>query len=73
MGMFDTIYFDQKYSCPLCGKEIGDIQIKEFENLLNYYHVKDYIRSGKGFRMGPSSPMMKLTGSRARLRIQFSE
>src|SRR3972149_5304204 len=43
MGMFDTIYFDQKYACPLCGKEICDIQTKEFENLLNYYHVKDCI------------------------------
>ena len=43
MGMFDTIYFDQKYTCPLCGKEICDIQTKEFENLLNYYHVKDCI------------------------------
>ena len=43
MGMFDTIYFDQKYTCPLCGKEIRDIQTKEFENILNDYHVKDCI------------------------------
>ena len=51
MGMFDTIYFDQKYTCPLCGKEIGDIQTKEFENLLNYYHVKDCISHAEDIRI----------------------
>ena len=51
MGMFDTIYFDQKYTCPLCGKEIVDIQTKEFENLLNYYHVKDCISHAEDIRI----------------------
>ena len=51
MGMFDTIYFDQKYTCPLCGKEIVDIQTKEFENLLNDYHVKDCISHAEDIRI----------------------
>ncbi|MDD5435020.1 MAG: hypothetical protein PH343_06285 [Nitrospira sp.] len=51
MGMFDTIYFDQKYPCPLCGKGIGDIQTKEFENLLNIYLVKDCISHAEDIRI----------------------
>lgn len=41
MGMFDTIYFDKKYKCPLCGGDIGSVQTKEFENLLENYYMKD--------------------------------
>ena len=40
MGMFDTIYFDRKYTCPVCNGEIGSIQVKEFENLLENHRVK---------------------------------
>ena len=41
MGMFDTIYFDKYYTCPLCQHKIDSIQVKEFENLLESYYVKD--------------------------------
>lgn len=51
MGMFDTIYFDRKYPCPLCEKGIGNIQTKEFENLLNNYSVKDCISHAEDIRI----------------------
>jgi len=51
MGMFDTIYFDKKYFCPLCGEEITSVQIKEFENILENYHVKDCISHAEEMRI----------------------
>lgn len=51
MGMFDTIYFDRKYPCPICGNGIADIQTKEFENLLNNYSVKDCISHAEDVRI----------------------
>jgi hypothetical protein len=43
MGMYDTIYFDKHYICPLCQSKIYSIQVKEFENLFQNYHVKDVV------------------------------
>lgn len=51
MGMFDTIYFDKKYACPICNAEIDSIQTKEFENLLNNYYVKDCISHAEDGRI----------------------
>ncbi len=41
MGMFDTVCFDKAYTCPLCHGKIDSIQVKEFENVLENYRVKD--------------------------------
>lgn len=43
MGMFDTIYFNQPYVCPMCQRKIISTQTKAFENLLEDYHVKDCV------------------------------
>ena len=43
MGMFDTIYFDKAYTCPVCQGEIHSVQVKAFENMLEDYHVKDCV------------------------------
>ena len=43
MGMFDTVYLDKEYACPICQRKVDSIQVKEFENLLENYHVKDCI------------------------------
>ncbi|MGB2727147.1 MAG: hypothetical protein WBD09_01550 [Halobacteriota archaeon] len=43
MGMFDTIYFDKAYTCPICQGKIHSTQTKAFENLLEAFHVKDCI------------------------------
>jgi|GEM_PF-819811 len=51
MGMFDTVYFDKKYSCPECGEEIGSVQVKEFENILENYHVKDCVSHAEEIRI----------------------
>jgi hypothetical protein len=51
MGMFDTIYFDKKYACPICNAEIDSVQTKEFENLLNNYYVKDCISHAEDVRI----------------------
>jgi len=41
--MFDTIYFDKAYTCPVCQGEIHSVQVKAFENMLEDYHVKDCV------------------------------
>ena len=43
MGMFDTVYFDKAYTCPKCQGKIYSVQIKAFENMLEYFHVKDCV------------------------------
>jgi len=51
MGVFDTIYLDREYICPICHKKIKSIQTKEFENLLEDYHVKDCISHAEEVRI----------------------
>ncbi|MEW6214014.1 MAG: hypothetical protein AB1478_02235 [Nitrospirota bacterium] len=51
MGMFDTVYFDKKYTCPMCYENIESIQVKEFENLLEDYHVKDCVSHAEEIRI----------------------
>jgi len=43
MGMFDTIYFDEEYTCPNCQGKIDSVQVKAFENMLENFHVKDCV------------------------------
>ncbi len=50
MGMFDTVIFEKPIVCK-CGKKIESTQIKEFECMLDTYHVGDMI---------PSAPMFAL-------------
>ena len=49
--MFDTIYFDKAYTCPICQKEIHSTQTKAFENLLEGFHVKDCIGHAEEMRI----------------------
>ena len=51
MGMFDTIYFDQPYFCPMCQGKIISTQTKAFENLLEDYHVKDCVSHAEEIRI----------------------
>lgn len=51
MGMFDTIYLDKEYACPMCQGKIDSIQVKEFENILEDYHVKDRISHAEEIRI----------------------
>ena len=51
MGMFDTIYFDKPYLCPMCQEKITSTQTKAFENLLEDYHVKDCLSHGEEIRV----------------------
>jgi len=51
MGMFDTIYFDKEYTCPICHQRIKSIQTKEFENILEDYYVKDCITHSEDIRI----------------------
>ena len=51
MGMFDTIYLDKEYVCPICHRKIKSIQTKEFENLLEDYQVKDCISHAEEIRI----------------------
>jgi len=51
MGMFDTIYFEKKYSCPFCGSSIGSTQTKEFDRTLTNFHVKDCISHAEEIRI----------------------
>jgi len=43
MGVFDTIYLDKEYVCPICHRRIKSIQTKKFENTLEDYYLKDCI------------------------------
>ena len=43
MGLFDTIYFDEEYTCPNCQGKIDSVQVKAFENMLEDFHVKDCV------------------------------
>jgi len=51
MGMFDTIHFDNAYSCPLCGAEIAATQTKAFDQTLSAYHVKDCVSHAEEIRI----------------------
>ena len=51
MGMFDTIYFDKPYFCPMCQGKIISTQTKAFENFLGDYHVKDCISYAEEIRI----------------------
>lgn len=43
MRIFDTVYFDKAYTCPLCQGKIYSVQTKAFENMLEGFHVKDCV------------------------------
>lgn len=43
MGVYDTIYLNKQYICPMCGRKIDSIQVKEFENILENYRIKDCV------------------------------
>ena len=51
MGMYDTIYFDKKYTCPACNAEIDSTQTKDFEQTLDEYHVKDCVSHAEEIRI----------------------
>jgi len=51
MGMFDTIYFAQPYTCPICLGKIVSTQTKAFESLLEDYHLKDCISHAEEIRI----------------------
>src|SRR5574341_1444061 len=51
MGMFDTIYFDKPYECPVCQGKIKSAQVKEFENLLEDFHAKDCVGHAEDIRI----------------------
>ncbi|MBE0479006.1 hypothetical protein IBX65_07835, partial [Candidatus Aerophobetes bacterium] len=51
MGMFDTIYFDKEYNCPSCREKINSTQVKEFENTLEDYHIKDCLAHAENVRI----------------------
>ncbi len=51
MGMFDTIYFDKPYICPVCQGEIHSVQVKAFENMLEDYRVKDCVGHAEEINM----------------------
>ena len=51
MGLFDTIYFDRAYTCPVCQEKIYSVQVKAFENLLEAFHVKDCIGHAEEMRI----------------------
>lgn len=51
MGMFDTIYLDKEYTCPICQGKIESVQVKEFENILEDYHVKDCVSHAEEVRI----------------------
>jgi hypothetical protein len=51
MGMFDTIYFEKPYDCPVCNNKIDSVQVKEFENLLESYHIGDCVGHAEDVRI----------------------
>ncbi len=51
MGLFDTIHFDNKLTCKTCGNAIESVQVNEFAQLLNEYHVKDCISHAEDVRI----------------------
>ena len=50
MGMFDTIIFEKPIICK-CGEKIELMLIKEFECMMDTYHVGDMIPSAPMFRL----------------------
>ncbi|MCX9085794.1 MAG: hypothetical protein OIN87_13460 [Candidatus Methanoperedens sp.] len=51
MGMFDTIYFEKPYICPSCNGKIDSVQVKEFENFLENYHIGDCVGHAEDIRI----------------------
>ncbi|MCL0098208.1 hypothetical protein M1O19_06860 [Dehalococcoidia bacterium] len=51
MGVFDTIYLDRHYVCLICGQRIESVQVKQFENLLEDYQVKDCVSHAEDVRI----------------------
>ncbi|GFO95950.1 hypothetical protein ig2599ANME_0132 [groundwater metagenome] len=51
MGMFDTICFDKAYECPECKGKIGSVQIKDFENMLENFHIGDSVGHAEDVRI----------------------
>ncbi len=51
MGMFDTIYFEKPYECPVCSGKIDSVQVKEFENLLESFHIGDCVGHAEDVRI----------------------
>jgi len=51
MGMFDTVYLDCAYTCPVCQKTIHSVQVKAFENQLETFRTKDCIGHAEEMRI----------------------
>ncbi|MEA1906611.1 MAG: hypothetical protein U9N12_06625 [Euryarchaeota archaeon] len=51
MGMFDTVYLDCAYTCPICQKPIHSVQVKTFLNQLETFRTKDCIGHAEEIRI----------------------
>lgn len=51
MGMFDTVYFKKPYDCPGCNGKIDSVQVKDFENMLESYHIGDCVGHAEDVRI----------------------
>ena len=51
MGMFDTVYLKPPYACSNCGKEIGAVQTKAFEQTLDQFRISDSISHAEDIRI----------------------
>lgn len=51
MGVYDTIYLDKQYICPMCGRRINSTQVKEFGNILENYRTKDCVSHAEEMRI----------------------
>ena len=49
--MFDTVYLDRAYVCPVCQGTIHSVQVKAFENQLETFRTKDCIGHAEGMRI----------------------
>jgi len=54
MGMYDTIIFEKPIICK-CGEKIESTLIKEFECMMDTYHVGDMIPSAQMFVLSEES------------------
>lgn len=45
MGTPDTIHLDNPIKCKFCGEEINSIQTHELYNLMQNYHIGEYVKS----------------------------
>lgn len=51
MGLYDTIVLEKEYLCPVCGRKVTSVQVKDFDAVMRTFRIGDCISDPDDIRV----------------------